>query len=280
VDPDKALSLQSIRSATKPGSDDEMAFEAMWSSIGWMLPVQAVGLLLGGVDVLISIGLAVGISFGLALASPFAAGLVAAFVDGAASDRIAWILMIALASVLWVAAGGPVVGAVLAVIAVPMFLVLEGRYRARKAKAPAPHVLPEPLHARLAALPEDVPESILSQIDRALTAVESLHTLHADLPEGEGMWTDALACMERVVDRTEAALRLHTLPQQSEEVDKAKQAIDAQLDELSGQLMAVVDAGSRFIALDQEGAETELSERAESLHMLVEATQEVEDALR
>ncbi|MCR9164602.1 MAG: hypothetical protein ACE37F_13820 [Nannocystaceae bacterium] len=280
MDPDNALSLETIRSAAETEGEDAMAFEAMWASIGWMFPVQTVGLYLGGVGVFASVGVAVALSVGLAFASPFAAGIVAAFVDGAMADRIAWALMVAAAAIVWVAMGGPVVAAALALCAVPLFLVLERRYRDQEADPQRASILPDALHERLAGLPEGLPESVSAQIDRALTSVESLHELRAELPEGDVMWTDALACTERVVDRAEASLQLHRLPQRSEEIERAKQAIDAQLRELADQLAAVVDAGSRFIALDRDGLEVELSERAESLHALVEATHEVDDALR
>lgn len=280
MDPDNALSLETIRSAAETEGEDAMAFEAMWASIGWMFPVQTVGLYLGGVGVFASVGVAVALSVGLAFVSPFAAGIVAAFVDGAMADRIAWALMVAAAAIVWVAMGGPVVAAALALCAVPLFLVLERRYRDQEADPQPASILPDALHERLAGLPEGLPESVSAQIDRALTSVESLHELRAELPEGDVMWTDALACTERVVDRAEASLQLHRLPQRSEEIERAKQAIDAQLRELADQLAAVVDAGSRFIALDRDGLEVELSERAESLHALVEATHEVDDALR
>ena len=283
MDPDKALSLQSIRSVSRSEPSDSMAFEAMWSTIGWLLPLQALGLLLGGVDVFASIGLAVALSFGLALASPFAAGIVAAFAEEPMSDRIAWVLMVGLASVIWVSAGGTLVGAALAAIAIPLFLVLERRQQQRKAepaKDADAHILPAELLARLAALPEELPESVGPKIDRALTAVASLHALRETLPDGDTLWADAVACTERVAERAEASVRLHGLPQRSPEVEKAKAAVDDRLDALSEQLAAVVDAASRYVALDTDDVVAELSEGAESLHALVEATHEVEDALR
>ncbi len=260
-----------------------MAFEAMWSTIGWMLPLQAVGLLLGGVDVFASIGLAVAMSFGLALASPFAAGIVAAFAEEPMSDRIAWVLMVGLASVVWVSAGGALVGAGLAATAIPLFLVLEHRRRQRKAQPATEddtHILPDELLTRLAALPEELPESVGTKIDRALTAAASLHALLETLPDADSLWADAVACTVRVAERAEAAVRLHGLPQQSPEVEKAKKAVDDRLDALSEQLAAVVDAASRYVALDTDDVVAELSAGAESLHALVEATHEVEDALR
>lgn len=283
MDPDKALSLESIRSISKSQPSETMAFEAMWSTIGWMLPLQAIGLLIGGVDVFASIGLAVAMSFGLALASPFAAGIVAAFAEEPMSDRIAWVLMVGLASVIWISAGGALVGAGLAAAAIPLFLVLERRQRQRKAeppKAEEAHILPGELRARLAALPEELPESVGPKIDRALAAAASLHALREALPDGDSLWTDAIACTERVAERAEAAVRLHGLPQQSPEVEKAKTAVDDRLDALSEQLAAVVDAASRYVALDTDDVVAELSAGAESLHALVEATHEVEDALR
>lgn len=70
--------------------------------------------------------------------------------------------------------------------------------------------------------------------------MESLHALHGVLPEGEALWTDAVGCLRRIVERSQAMLRLGAIPQRSPDIDRAQQKIQDQLDELAGQLSAAV----------------------------------------
>ena len=276
----RALSVRKIRKAARKAKDQEPGLEAMWASIGWLVPTQAIGLAVSGLAVWASIGLALGLALGLAVVSPFVSGVIEAFTPKPNSDRFAWVVMTGLASVVWFSAGGPIAAAGLAAIALPLFAYYHHTYRKQEASKAHAGKLPADLAERIAALPGEMPKTLRLRVDRALASVESLHTLRDDLPEDAPLWRDAIVCTERVVDRAEAAIRLHALPQQSAEIDRSKSEIEQQIDALNDQLSAAVDAASRFTALEQDDGLDELAERTESLHALVEATEEVEDALR
>ncbi len=277
----KALSVRAIRTAATKAKkqNDEPGLDAIWSTAGWLVPVQGVVLTVAGVGVFESLGIAVATTLGFLFASPFVAGVLEAFIPKPNSDRLAWVTMVGLAGVGWYAAGGLVPAVALAAVGLPLFVYQHRRHSAPKA-AQANHVLPPALTERLAALPGDIPESLQRRLDGALASVESLHTLHADLPDGGALWSDAITCTQRVVDRAQAALRLMALPQQSDEIGDAIGAIEGQIDGLAQQLSEAVDAAGRYVALDRDQGLEELTERAEALHALAEATEEVEDALR
>lgn len=275
----KALSVQKIRKAARKAEKAEPGLDAMWASAGWLVPTQGLALAVAGFGVWASAGVAIATTIGLALLGPFVAGIVEAFTPKPNSDRVAWVLMIGLASVGWFYAAGPIAAVGLAVVAVPLFLYHQRRYSSREASKAHAGKLPAALAERIVALPGDIPKTLCERVDRALASIESLHALRGDLPDGAPLWRDAIACTERVVDRAQAAARLYALPQQSPEIDNSKHVVEQQIDALNEQLSAAVDAASRFTALERDDGQ-ELTERTESLHALVEATQEVEDALR
>ena len=276
----KALSVQKLRKAAKKARNAEPGLDAIWASVGWLVPAQGVGLTAAGLGFWASVGVTVATTVGLAVISPFVAGIVEAFTPKPNADRVAWGLMIGLASVGWVYTGGPIAAVGLVVLAVPLFVYHHHVYRARVASKARAGKLPAALAERIVALPSNLPRSLRERIDRALASLESLHTLRADLPDGEPLWLDAIACTERVVEHAQTAARLHALPHQSSEIDRSKQQVEQRIDALNVQLSAAVDAASRFTALESDDGLKELAERAESLHAWVEAREEVEEALR
>lgn len=275
----RALSIRSIRSAAK-SSDAEPGYEAMWATIGWLIPAQAIGLLVVDVGFWLSLIATIGIALGLAIIAPLSAAFVSAFTEKTIADRFTWLAMLGIAGGAWYTLGGPVVALILAGTGMLSFGIYHPRYQARSARQVYGAALPPELAKEIAALPKKLARSIRERIDVALASVESLHALHAELPEGDALWTDAMACLRRLVERSQTVVRLRALPQRSPDIDRAHQKIEDELDDLVVQLSAAVNAASRFIAVGPSTAREELAERAEALHALAEATEEVEDALR
>ena len=276
----RALSIRSIRSAAKASKKAEPGLDAMWASVGWLIPAQVVGLLVADVGFWASLGAALGIAVGLAVVTPLTAGAISAFTENKSrGDWAAWVGVTALAGAAWHALGGSLVAAVLAAAALGLFGIYHPRYRAKRALQAYGAGLPADVAGSIVSLPKKLATSIRERIDTALASVESLHALRPELPQGDALWTDAMACLRRLVERSHVVLRLRGLPQRSPDIDRAHQVVEDELDELAAQLSAAVDAASRFIAVGPSAARTELTERAEALHALAEATQEVEDAL-
>lgn len=275
----RALSIRSIRSAAKKSKNAEPGLDAMWTTVGWLIPAQVVGLLVADVGFWLSLITALGIAVGLAVVTPISAGVVSAFTEKPTADRFTWLAMIAVAGAAWYAMAGPVMAFLLAGLGMLVFGIYDPRYRARESRQVYGAALPPELAKDIAALPKKLASSIRERIDLALASVESLHSLQSELPEGDALWTDAMACLRRIVERSKTVVRLRALPQRSPDIDRAHQTIEDELDDLAAQLSAAVDAASRFIAVGPSTAREELAERAEALHALAEATQEVEDVL-
>ncbi len=275
----RALSIRSIRSAAKKSKNAEPGLDAMWTTVGWLIPAQVVGLLVADVGFWLSLITALGIAVGLAVVTPISAGVVSAFTEKPTADRFTWLAMIAVAGAAWYAMAGPVMAFLLAGLGMLVFGIYDPRYRARESRQVYGAALPPELAEDIAALPKKLASSIRERIDLALASVESLHSLQSELPEGDALWTDAMACLRRIVERSKTVVRLRALPQRSPDIDRAHQTIEDELDDLAAQLSAAVDAASRFIAVGPSTAREELAERAEALHALAEATQEVEDVL-
>ncbi len=276
----RALSIRSIRSAAKKSKNAEPGLDAMWSSVGWLLPAQVIGLLVADVGFWLSLVAALGIGVGLAVITPLCAGAMSAFTEKPTADRLAWLATTAIAGGAWHALGGTPVALILAALGVLLFGIYHPRYRARETRQVYGADLPADLAEDIAALPKKLADSIRQRIDAALASVESLYALHAQLPDGDALWSDATACLRRIVDRSKTVVQLRALPQRSPDIDRAHQTIEDELDDLTRQLSAAVDAASRFIAVGPSTAREELAERAEALHALAEATEEVEAALR
>ena len=276
----RSLSIRSIRSAAKKSGNSEPGLDAMWSSVAWLIPAQVVGLIVADVGFWLSLGAAIGIAIGLAVATPLSAGVVSAFSEKSTADRFAWLAATATAGAAWYSLGGPIVALLLAGVSLLAFGIYHPRYRAREALQVYGVALPAELAEKIAALPKKLANSIRERIDAALASVESLHALRDDLPEGDALLADAVACLRRIVDRSQTVARLRALPQRSPDIDRSHQKIEDQLDDLVAQLSSAVDAASRFIAAGPSTAGEELAERAEALRALAEATEEVEDALR
>lgn len=276
----RALSIRSIRSAAKKSSNAEPGLDAMWSSVAWLIPAQIVGLLLADVGFIATVGIALVVALGLAVITPLSAGVISAFSEKPTADRFAWLAATAVAGAAWYSLGGPVIALLLAAVSLLSFGIYHPRYRARETQKVYGAALPSELAEDIAALPKKLAKSIHERIDVALASVDSLHTLRGELPEGDALWTDAMGCLRRIVDRSQTVVRLRALPQRSPDIDRSHQMIEDELDDLVVQLTSAVDAASRFIAVGPSTAREELSERAEALHALAEATEEVEDALR
>ncbi len=252
----------------------------MWSAVGWLFPAQIVGLLIADVGFWFSLVCTVGITLGLAIFTPLSAGVVSAFTEKTTADRFAWFAMLGVAGAAWHALGGPVLALLLAALGLLSFGIFHPRYRARVTQQVYGAALPSELANEIAALPKKLARSIRERINAALASVQSLHALQAELPEGDALWADAMACLRRIVERSQTLVRLRALPQRSPDIDRSHQSVEDELDELVAQLSAAVDAASRFIAVGPSSASEELAERAEALRALAEATQEVEDVLR
>ena len=276
----RALSIRSIRSAAKKSKNAEPGLDAMWTTVGWLIPAQVVGLLVADVGFWLSIVAALGIAVGLAVITPLSAGVVSAFTEKPTADRFAWLTMITVAGAAWHSMAGPVMALLLAGLGMLLFGIYHPRYRARESRQLYGAALPSDLAEEIAALPKRLAPSVRERIDLALASVESLHSLQAELPEGDALWIDAMACLRRIVQRSKTVVRLRALPQRSPDIDRAHQTIEDELNDLAAQLSAAVDAASHFIAAGPSSAQEELAERAEALHALAEATEEVEDALR
>lgn len=276
----RALSIRSIRSAAKKAKNAEPGLDAMWSSVGWLIPAQMLGLLVADVGFWLSLGATIVIAVGLAVVTPLSAGAASAFTEKSTADRVAWLAATAIAGAAWYSLGGPAVALLLAAGSLLSFGIYHPRYRARETQKVYGAALPSELAEDIAALPKKLAKSIHERIDVALASVESLHSLRSEVPEGDALWTDAMACLRRIVDRSQTVVRLRALPQRSSDIDRSHQTVEDELDDLVAQLSSAVDAASHFIAVGPSTAGEELAERAEALHALAEATEEVEDALR
>ena len=252
----------------------------MWATVGWLIPAQVVGLVVADVGFWLSLVATVGISLALAIVAPISAAVVSAFTQKLTADRFGWLAILGVAGATWYVLGGPVVALMLAALGMLSFGIYHPRYRARVTREVYGAALPSDLATEIASLPKKLSRSIRERIDVALASVESLHALHAELPEGDALWADAMACLRRLVERSQTLVRLRALPQRSPDIDRSHQTVEDELDDLVTQLSAAVDAASRFIAVGPSTAHAELAERAEALHALAEATEEVEDALR
>lgn len=252
----------------------------MWATVGWLVPAQVVGLVVADVGFIAAVGIALVVALGLAVVTPLSAGVISAFSEKPTADRLAWFAATATAGAAWYSLGGPVVALLLAGVSLLSFGIYHPRYRARETQKVYGAALPSELAEDIAALPKKLARSIQERIDVGLASVESLHALHAELPEGDALWADAMACLRRLVERSQTLVRLRALPQRSPDIDRSHQSVEDELDDLVTQLSAAVDAASRFIAVGPSTAREELAERAEALHALAEATEEVEEALR
>ena len=276
----RALSIRSIRRGMKKSKDAQPGLDAMWATTGWLIPAQVAGLLAGGTSFWLSLGVALGVGTALALVTPLCAGAVSAFAQKSTADRLAWLAAITIAGAAWYSLAGVAVAAALAGLGMLLFWLYHPRYTDRASRRVYGAALPAELAEEIAALPNRLAASIGTRIDTALASVESLHVLRSDLPDGDALWTDAIACLRRIVERSRSVVGLRALPQRSPDIDRAHQKIEDELDDLVAQLSSAVDAASRFIAAGPSTAREELAEHAQALHALAEATEEVEEALR
>ncbi len=275
----KQLSLRSVRAAAKRAKKDEPGLDAMWASAGWLIPAQGLVLTLAGVGFWLAGGIALGVAVGLAIASPFIAGAVQAGLDKDPADRSAWFFMMAAAGWGWFSVAGALPAGVLAGAGVALFLLFHRRYRARTSRVAYDGVLPPDLGEELAALPKKLPQRVRTEVDAALAALQSLHTLLDGIPDAERIKADALACMRQVTTRAQTLLQLHGLTHDTPEIDRTIDEVELQLTKLVEAMGAAVNAAARFTALGEETAHKELAEHAASLHALTEGMLEVEAAL-
>ncbi|MEM6291324.1 MAG: hypothetical protein AAGA54_08660 [Myxococcota bacterium] len=274
-------SVQGIRSAATKPKRAEPGFEAMWATAGWLLPGQLLSLYLSGVGGWTTLAASFGILTGLAILSPLIAGAMSGLNEHrSGGDRAAWTAASLGAAVAWHAMGGWVVALPLTVLSLSVFLTYHKRYSRRVAQTAFGEGLPTELAESIAALPNALATSISSPLDRGLASLSSLGALRPELPEADALWADALVCLRRMVTRAETAHRLAELAQRSPEIERARERLEDELGTLANHLASVVDAASRMIAVGASTAGAELAERAEMLHALAEATEEVDDALR